>query len=193
LLNETISVILKRQSVRKYQEKQIKEEDLDLLLKAALSAPTGGNHQYTRFIAIQNKQVLEDINSIILREFSVKEVTEGNYQNKSIIKAKKNDYNFLHKAPSLIIVVSKKNHGNSMADSANAIQNIQIAATSLELGTCWINQLHWLTEAESLRTYLSQFGLEEDENIFGSVVIGYPMLPQRENSKIKDGRVIIVN
>ena len=193
MINETISVILKRTSVRKYQEKQVKEVDLELLLKAALSAPTGGNHQYTRFIAIQNKQILEDINSIILKEFSTQEVTEGNYQNKAIIKAKKSDYNFLHKAPTIIIVVSKKNHSNSMADSANAIQNIQIAATSLGLGSCWINQLHWLTETESLRTCLSQFGLKEDENIFGSVAIGYPLLPQGEKSKIKDGRVVIIN
>ena len=173
-MNETISVLLKRRSVRKYLDKQIDEEDLNIILETALYAPTGGNHQYTRFIVVQNKEKLDEINDIVKAEFSKRELDETSYQNKTVIIAKKDGFNCMYHAPTLIIVVSDKTHANSMADSAVSIENIQIAATSLNLGACWINQLHWLTEYDSMRNYLYKLGMKENENIFGSVALGYP-------------------
>lgn len=191
-MNETISVILKRRSVRKYLDRQISDEDLNVILEAALYAPTGGNHQYTRFLVIQDSKKLQEINSIVKSEFAKRDIIEGVYQNKTIIKAKKEGYNFMFHAPTLIVVAAPKEHGNSMADSANAIENIQIATTSLALGACWVNQLHWLTDNELLRNYMKQLGMSDDEDIFGSVVLGYPALPLHKPTSRKDGRIIII-
>jgi hypothetical protein len=33
-----------------------------------------------------------------------------------------------------------------MADSACAIENMMVAATSLGIGSCWINPIKWLSE-----------------------------------------------
>ena len=58
-MNAVIEAILKRRSVRAYQEKQITEKELDVLLTCALYAPTGGNLQNSRFLVIQNPLLLE--------------------------------------------------------------------------------------------------------------------------------------
>lgn len=79
-----------------------------------------------------------------------------------------------------------------MADSANALENMQLAATSLGLGACWGNQLHWLTDNSTLRNYLEPLGLGKDENIFGSIIVGYPDQPWPEPSPRKEGPVVIV-
>ena len=54
-------------------------------------------------------------------------------------------------------------------------------ANALDLGSCWINNLHWLDENEQVREYLYQYGLEKDETITGGLAVGYAFngLPER--------------
>ena len=49
-----------------------------------------------------------------------------------------------------------------------------IAANALDLGSCWINQLHWLDENEAVRAYMACFGLTDEETITGGLILGYP-------------------
>ncbi len=51
---------------------------------------------------------------------------------------------------------------------------MMIAANALDLGSCWINQLHWLDENETIRRFMYKYGLKEDETITGGLILGYP-------------------
>ena len=42
-MNETICTIMKRGSLRRYKEENISDEHLDIILNAAMRAPTAGN------------------------------------------------------------------------------------------------------------------------------------------------------
>ncbi|MDP3386242.1 MAG: nitroreductase family protein, partial [Eubacteriales bacterium] len=93
-------------------------------------------------------------------------------------------------APVLIIATAPVGWPNGMADCAVALQNMQLAATSLELGACWVNQLHWLTQNEALRKFLEPYGIEKCEDIYGSIVLGNasPDLPKaapRKKSRVR--------
>ena len=55
----------------------------------------------------------------------------------------------------------------------DALENMMIAANALDLGSCWINQLHWLDENEVIRQFLYQYGLEEYETVTGALSLGY--------------------
>ena len=57
-----------------------------------------------------------------------------------------------------------------MADSACAIENMLIMANALDLRSCYINQLTWLSEREMIRKKLN---ICEDEIVCGAVAIGY--------------------
>ena len=48
-----------------------------------------------------------------------------------------------------------------------------IAANALDMGSCWINQLHWLDENEAVRNFMYKYGLREDETITGGLILGY--------------------
>jgi nitroreductase len=74
----------------------------------------------------------------------------------------------------LIVVANKIGYGNAVADSACALENMMIAANALDLGSCWINQLHWLDENKVIRELMYKHGLKEDETITGGLIIGYP-------------------
>ena len=60
-MNETISTILKRGSLRKYNEKDISKEDLDLILKSSMRAPTAGNMMCYSVIIIKDKETKEKL------------------------------------------------------------------------------------------------------------------------------------
>ena len=100
--------------------------------------------------------------------------------------AKRGGYVFHYGAPVLIVTANRKGYGNALADSACALENMMIAANALDLGACWINQLHWLTEEPSVRAYMTSLGLGGEEFITGGLILGYgpdglPVRTPREN------------
>lgn len=192
-MNETIENLLSRRSIRKYTEESLSQEDLDLILECGLYAPSGRNHQLVRFIVVEKRSVLDDLVVIVRNEFRDMAIVEGQYWNSTIERARNNpDYNFSFLAPLLIIVTAPVDWPNGMADSANALQNMHVAAASLGLGACWVNQLHWLTNNDVLRRYLRQYGIREEDEIYGSMVFGHPLLPLPSASPRKPNRVAYI-
>jgi nitroreductase len=52
---------------------------------------------------------------------------------------------------------------------------MMLAATALGVGSCWINQLHWLDSHAAVRDFLgANCGLEENETVCGGLALGYP-------------------
>ncbi len=193
-MNETITTLLERRSIRHYESTKVAQEDLDLILQTGLYAASGGNHQVARFLAIENPQVLRELTVIVREEFRMKELIEGRYWNKTILHAKNNPetYDYSFQAPVVVIVYAPDGWPNGMADCANALQNMQVAATALNLGACWVNQLHWLTDNKRLREYLEPFGLALDQKIYGSMVLGHPAGPKPRPAPRKENRVAFV-
>ena len=192
-MNETIQTIIKRRSIRSYEAKQIPDVQLQIILECAQYAPSGGNNQYVRFLVIQNAETLNLLNILIREEYASREIIEGEYTNKTVLSARKPNYQFMYGAPTLITALGPRNYCNGMADSANALQNIQLAATSLGLGACWINQPHWLTGLTLLRNVFEQLGMRNDEDIFGSVAVGYPAGIIQSDGKRVTGRILLDN
>ncbi|MBR7079865.1 MAG: nitroreductase family protein [Treponema sp.] len=52
-------------------------------------------------------------------------------------------------------------------------KNMMVAANALDLGSCWINQIHWLDENENVRNFLKQYGLSDDETVTGGLILGF--------------------
>jgi nitroreductase len=56
-----------------------------------------------------------------------------------LINAGKNEkLNIFHNAPTVIIVSARKNAVTPVADACAAIENMLLAAESLNIGSCWI-------------------------------------------------------
>ena len=190
-MNVVIANMLERRSVRAYQKEQIRDEDLKTILECALYAPTGGNRQYSRFLVMQDPGILEELNMVMCNELASQEVVEGQDRNKGILAARKGGCHFFYHAPTLVSAVSLRNHGNSMADCAAALENIQLAAAALGLGACWSNQPHWLTDVPAVRAIFERMGLREEEDIFGSVSLGFPAHAATKAGPRKEGRIVL--
>ena len=61
-LTETEKVIFKRRSVRLYKKKQVPQELVKRVIEAGRFAPSAGNNQPWKFVVIQNRQLINQIN-----------------------------------------------------------------------------------------------------------------------------------
>ncbi len=171
-----MDIILKRRSTRKYKDEQISEELLEAIIEAGRYAPSGGNNQTCHFIVIQNKPLLLELTALVQERLAAMEIEPDMYDGliRAIKMCRKGGYDFIYNAPTLVVVANRRGYTNAMADSAVALENMLLAATDLGVGSCWINQLKWLTDDEKILKVLYDIGLEEGELVCGSASLGYP-------------------
>ena len=173
---EALEAVFTRRSTRKLKPDVPKRELLELVIKAGRAAPSGSNSQSTHFLVITRQEILDQLALLVQSEFAGMEYDDHTYVSlrNSIRLSKQGNYCFHYHAPVLILTANQKGYGNAMADSACALENMMIAANALDLGSCWINQLHWLTDRQAVREYLEPLGLEPSETITGGLILGYP-------------------
>lgn len=176
-MNETINTILTRRSIRAYKPEQIRDEELDAILKAGMYAPSAVNQQSWHFTVVQNKDMLKRIDSIC----------------KAVFK-RQGDENFsvIYNAPTLIIVSGNENAVAPQLDGALAIENMFLAAESLGIGSCWINAVRSLPETSEGRALKKELGIPAGYIIVGSGAFGYKNIKQPSPAPRKEGLVNII-
>ena len=58
---DALEAIVTRRSTRNYKPDAVEAEKLDLVLKAAGQAPSGGNNQHNHFLVIRNRDVIQKL------------------------------------------------------------------------------------------------------------------------------------
>lgn len=187
-MNETLKTIKARRSVRAYTAQQVSEGDLNTILEAATLAPSGMNYQNWHITAVQNEEVLAEINRLIKQAF-------GKSDNPLWLERSQSDsYCCYYHAPTLIVVSGKADDVLAQNDCACALQNIFLAATSLGLSSCWINQLGQTCNDADVRAYLTaKLEIPADYAVYGCAAVGYaPVGNMLKVRKMKEGVLTIV-
>ena len=184
---DALEAIFTRRSTRKMKSEPPPKEIIEKIIEAGRYAPSGSNSQTTHLIVITQKEILNELAGMVQEAFASMEIGPDAYVSlrNSVNASKKGNYVFHYSAPVLIVTANKKGYGNAMADSACALENMMIAANALDLGSCWINQLHWLDENERIRSYMENLGLAQDETITGGLILGYGYDGQPVRSELK--------
>ncbi len=170
-MNQTLSDLKNRRSVRKYKSEQIDEKLLDLVLEAGTYAPTGMNRQSPLIVAVQDKATIET-----LRRMNAEIM--GNP-----------DTDPFYGAPTVVIVFADKNVRTYREDGSLVIGNLCNAAYTLGLGSCWIHRAREEFETEQGKELMKQWGVGEQYEGIGHCILGYPdAIP--ETKPRKDGYII---
>lgn len=128
--NQALNNILTRRSVRDFTGESIKKEDLVLLLKAGMAAPSAVNRQPWAFVAVEKKETLEGLSAVLpyakmLPKSSAAIVVCGLPDKSKIINL-------------AVKVVSGVSLGDFwITDCSVASENILLAAHALGLGAVW--------------------------------------------------------
>ena len=115
---ETLKAILTRRSIRKYSSQNIPEEYYEVLLKAAMHAPSGRNRQPWHFIVVTDRDILGRIAGV------------------------SPSWKMLEEASSAIVICGdltlEESESFIIQDCSAATQNILLAAHELGLGSVWL-------------------------------------------------------
>lgn len=150
-MTETVQTIIDRRSIRKYQERPVLGETVNLLLQAAMSAPSANNQQPWHFIVVTEPKLLEQLSKC------------------------NGGYTMLNKAPLAIVVCGEPKLASLPhfwpLDCAAATQNILLAAHAEGLGSVWLGAY----PAEEHVAYIRQT-LRIPSGIipFSVIALGYP-------------------
>ena len=181
---DAFTAINTRRSTRRMKPDLPDKKLIEQVIEAGRRAPSGGNSQTTHMLVITKPEILQMLRKIVASEFARMNYGPSTYASlkHSIEASKKGDYIYDYSAPVLIVTANRKGYGNAMADSACALENMMIATNALNLGACWINQLHWLDEHAAVRNVLEELGLRPDETITGGLILGFGLSgePNRE-------------
>ncbi len=143
--------IFNRRSIRKFKIRDIEQEKVDKLIKAAMQAPSAGNQQPWEFLVINNPKLLYELLN--------NSPYEGMVENPSIAIVL------------LTNLVEARFPEYWQQDMAAATQNIMLEAVNLGLGTVWLG-----AAADERRTIFLKEALSLPEEIkpFSIVAVGYP-------------------
>lgn len=146
-LEVVLDNIFSRKSVRKFTDRPVAKSKIDLLLKAAMAAPSAKNTQPWRFIVVDSQKKLKEL-------------------------APKLPYARLETAP-LAIVVCALLEGYCKfweQDCAAATQNILLAAEAMGLGACWTAA----SDEERAAIVREELNIPDSIHPFCVIPIGYP-------------------
>lgn len=173
-MNETIRTLLSRRSIRAYKTEQIKDEDLNTILKAGSFAPSAMNQQSWHFTVVQNKEVFDKINKACKKAF------ENSNNPNFRASAKDSDFSICYNAPTYIIVSGKDGNIAPQVDCGLALENMFLAAASLGIGSCWIHAVNFLFATEEGKALKKELGIPEGYTPCCSGAFGYSAQEARE-------------
>ena len=116
---ELFETMEKRFSCRKFKDKKITEEELNKVLEAGRLAPTACNYQPERIIVVENPLVLEKLKS----------ATKYTFDAKTLLVICHDSGISWHR---------KDNVDHGIVDSSIVATHMVLAATALNLGTCFV-------------------------------------------------------
>lgn len=169
-MNETITSILNRRSVRFYSSEPVSKETINTLLQCGNAAPSGANNQKWRFVVVQSTEFREKLKNSAIPKYNnwIKNAPEQMKAMRAELDKKVMDPVF-YDAPLIIYVIGSGQ--TSDVDCAMVCENMMVCARSLGIGSCWVffGQLA-LNDPEIKK----EMELNEGDKVYGPIIFGYP-------------------
>ena len=176
-VNPVLSSIMARRSIRKYLDKPVEHEKLELIARAGINAPSGVNRQPWIVRVVEDQKLIAEVTEVYKQE------------NAEQVKRDKDFKNMFRNAPNLICVCTPANGGGEL-DAGLLGENIMLAAQSLGLGTCCLGgPVRFLLSNEKCKFFLDRLDIPSDYKLNYIIAIGYPDeqpdAKPRDASKVK--------
>jgi nitroreductase len=172
-MNETMTTLLNRRSIRAFKPEQITDEELNAVLEAGKYAPSGANQQSALIIVVQDRATRETLSRM----------------NQAVMGG---DFDPYYGAPTILLVLADKSKVTPVEDAALALGNMFNAAYSLGVGSCWVHRERQMFESAEGKALLKEWGVEGDYVGVGSCILGYPDGEHPEAAPRKDDFVVMV-
>ena len=149
-----LEILRNRRSIRRYKDREIEKEKIELLMEAALRSPSSRGINPWRFLFVTDRALLEELS-----------------------RAKESGSSFLKGASLCVVVCAAKGESDVWVEDCSIASIIlQLAGCSLGLGSCWI-QIRKRMHSSNLSSedYIRQvLDLPENFSVESMIAFGYP-------------------
>ena len=171
-VNPVLNNIMARRSIRKYLDKPVEHEKLEVIVKCGINAPSGMNRQPWIVRVVEDQKLIADVTEVYKQE------------NAEQVKRDKDFKNMFRNAQNLICVCTPANGGGEL-DAGLLGENIMLAAQSMGLGTCCLGgPVRFLLSNEKCKFFLDRLDIPADYKLNYIIAIGYP--DEQPNAKPRD-------
>ncbi len=189
---QAVQFLRSRRSVRVFKDKPVEKEKIQRLIEIGRYAPTSSNSQMVRWLVLTNQEEIKRVAHMTVEW--MRGVLKRDPQPAAapymplIVASWDSGYDaVLRHAPALIVAYAPEEASNGMVDLTLALSYLELAAPTMDLGTCWAGlvqrALHFrppLKEALGLSTGCTQHY---------PMMLGYPQfryfrLPERKSPMI---------
>ncbi len=153
--NPVLEAIKSRRSTRAFTAEPVDRTELAAILEAGSWAPSGRSYQGWHFSALNTPKETARLAAAVRQALDLPET-----------------YCF-YNAPCHIIVSYEASHQHAWLDGTAAVENMLLAAESLGLAACWINQIRVCCDNPTVRSLLTEFGIPEDHMVIASIALGH--------------------
>lgn len=158
-MTELMDVIKERRSIRKYQDKEVSEEQLNRIFDSVRWAPSWANTQCWEIIIVKEPAVKEQLQGLLVKNPASKAMTQAPVVLVVCAKLESSGY---YKGQ-----VTTKFGDWFMFDSGIATQNICLTAYNLGLGTVIVGLFDHNKAKEIL-------GVPDEYEVVSMIPLGYP-------------------
>ena len=175
-VNPVLSNMMARRSIRKYLDKPVEHEKLEVIVRAGINAPSGMNRQPWIIRVVEDQKLIADVTEVYKRN------------NPEQVKRDKDFKNMFRNAPNLICVCTPAKGG--ALDAGLLGENMMLAAQSMGLGTCCLGgPVRFLNSNTEAKFFLDRLDIPEGYKLNYILAIGYPDeqpdAKPRDASKVK--------
>lgn len=167
-----IENIMTRVSVRQYTGQVVPDDTLQIILKAAMSAPSAINKQPWCFVVLKDEAKREKIGEI-LEGVGDKTKTAG-----AVVLVCGDKTRFIEQAPEYWV-----------QDCSAATENLLLAVNALKLGAVWCGVYPVMDRVQKVKELL---GLPENIIPLNVVTIGYPTAQENPKDKWDPEKIITI-
>ncbi len=180
-----LQAIKSRRSVRKYKEKKISKEDLEILAKAGQYTATAKNTQNCRFVFVQDQieELKQQVWDYIEQQDPVKDPGMKVYASFNRRRKANPADDFLFRDAPVVVYIATDNPW----DAGMAAQNIEMMAVSMGMGVLYNGFLARITDDnEAVKAWM---GIEGN-SIKACMLLGYPERKYVRTAPRERGNVI---
>jgi len=176
-VNPVLSNIMARRSVRKYLDKPVEHEKLEIIVRAGINAPSGMNRQPWIVRVVEDQKLIADVTEVYKQA------------NEEQVRRDRDFKNMFRNAPNIICVCTPAGGGGEL-DAGLLGENIMLAAQAMGLGTCCLGgPVRFLKSNDKCKFFIDRLDIPADYQLNYIIAIGYPDeqpdAKPRDASKVK--------
>jgi nitroreductase len=170
--NSILKNIYARHSVRAYAQTPVDNATIQILLDAAVHAPTAMHEEPWAFVVVQAPALLQRVSDLAKPIFA----EDVRYRNAhgtghSFEHFTRADFNIFYNANTLIVICAKPSGPFIVADCWLAAENLMLAAQAIGLGSCVIGSA---VAALNIHKMKSTLGIPDEYSAIAPIVVGIP-------------------